>query len=208
MNTIGQFLNRLNRRSVVFLAIAAFILIVIILDRLLFSPLYHSMKKLDDELALKKDLIMKYYSIIGMEETYKQKLNELRASSNSIENRLFLSKTEDLAQAKFQEFVKNVARRNGLIVSRSSARKGEIINEEPKLMLVYAIFTVNDVDKVKKIQSFLYNVEYENEKLIFVDELKLRGPGIDTTRGPGFDTFRGVSATITLFAIAKLEART
>jgi hypothetical protein len=135
-----------------------------------------------------------------MKDSYEKKLNELKDSYNSIENRLFQCKTEDLAQAKLQEFVKNVARQNGLIVSRSSAQKGEIINDDPHLMLVYAKVEINDIDKIKKLQKFLYNVEYEKEKFIFIDDLKIRGVGFDTTKG--------VTTTIKLFTIAKIETKT
>jgi hypothetical protein len=104
-----------------------------------------------------------------------------------------------LAQAKLQNYIKSVARKNGLIISRSSAQKVEIINDEPHLILVYARVEINDIDKIKKLQKFLYNIEYNNEKLIFVDDLKIKSTGFTTTKG--------VSATIKLFAIAKLEAK-
>jgi Tfp pilus assembly protein PilO len=194
---INQYIKNLNRRTKVFSGIVVFILIVIILDRLLFSHLYHSLNKLDEELSLKKDLLTKYYSTIAMKETYKKRLNELKASYNSIEKRLFLYGTVDLAQAKLQEFVKNVAMKNGIIVSRSSAKKGEIINENPFLMLIYGDFEINDIDKIEKLQSFLHNIEHINEKLIFVDDLKIKGTGFDMTKG--------VSISIKLFTIAKLE---
>jgi hypothetical protein len=113
---------------------------------------------------------------------------------------LFQSKTEDLAQAELQEFVKSVARQNGLIVSRSSAQKGETINDDPHLMLVYAKVEIDDIDRIKKLQKFLNDIEYEKEKLIFVDDLKIRGIGFDTTKG--------VSTTIKLFTIAELETKT
>ena len=98
-----------------------------------------------------------------------------------------------------QEFIKSVARKNGILVSRSSSKKGKVITDKPSLMLIHAKVEINDVDKMAKIQSFLYNIEYENEKLIFVDELKLRSSG--------FDISIGVSATITLSTIAKLETK-
>ena len=196
--TIGQFINNLNRRTKIFSGIAVFIFIMIILDRVFFSHLYHSTSKLDEELSLKRGLLTKYYATIGMKETYKKKLNELRTSYSSIENKLFVCRTVDLAQAKLQEFVKNVARRNGIIVSRSSAKKGEIINEHSHLMLIYGNFEIHDIDKIKRLQSFLYNIEYKNKKLIFIDDLKIKGTGFDATKG--------VSISIRLFTIAKLEA--
>jgi hypothetical protein len=197
--TIRQLLNRFNKRAIIFSSIAIFILIVIVLDRLSFSPFFHSIKNINEELSLKKDLLIKYNTTISMKDSYKKKLNELKDSYKSIENRLFQCKTENLAQAKLQEFVKSVARQNGLIVSRSSAQKGEIISDDPHLMLVYAKVEINDIDRIKKLQTFLYDIEYEKKKLIFVDDLKIRGIGFDTTKG--------VTTTIKLFAIAKLETK-
>ena len=67
---------------------------------------------------------------------------------------------------KLQEIIKSVTRKNGIIVSRSSSKQGKLITENPFLMLIHAKVEINDVDKMSKIQSFLYNIEYENEKLI------------------------------------------
>ncbi len=195
---IGQLLNKFNKRAIIFSSIVIVILMVIILDRLSFGSFFQS-NNIDEELSIKKDLLMKYNTTISMKDSYEKKLNERKDSYNSIENRLFQCKTEDLAQAKLQEFVKNVARQNGLIVSRSSTQKGEIINDDPHLMLVYAKVEINDIDKIKKLQIFLYDIEYEKKKLIFIDDLKLRSSG--------FEISRGVSVSITLFTIAKLETK-
>ncbi len=195
---MGQLLNKFNKRTIIFSCIAMVILIVIILDRLSFGSFFQS-NNMDEELSLKKDLLVKYNTVISMKDSYEKKLNELKDSYKSIENRLFRCKTGDLAQAKLQEFIKSVARQNGLIVSRSSAQKGEIISDKPHLMLVYAKVEINDIDKIKKLQEFLYDVEYEKKKLIFIDDLKLRSSG--------FEISRGVSASITLFTIAKLETK-
>ncbi len=195
---MGQLLNKFNKRTIIFSCIAMVILIVIILDRLSFGSFFQS-NNMDEELSLKKDLLVKYNTVISMKDSYEKKLNELKDSYKSIENRLFQCKTGDLAQAKLQEFIKSVARQNGLIVSRSYAQKGEIISDEPHLMLVYAKVDINDIDKIKKLQTFLYDIEYEKKKLIFVDDLKIRGIGFDTTKG--------VSTTIKLFTIAELETK-
>ncbi len=195
---MGQLLNKFNKRTIIFSCIAIVILMVIILDKLSFGSFFQS-NNMDEELSLKKDLLVKYNTVISMKDSYEKKLNELKDSYKSIENRLFQCKTGDLAQAKLQEFIKRVARQNGLIVSRSSAQKGEIISDEPHLMLVYAKVEINDIDKIKKLQEFLYDVEYEKKKLIFIDDLKLRSSG--------FEISRGVSASITLFTIAKLETK-
>ena len=194
-----QQLAKLNKRTVIFLSIAVVLLIVIIFDRLSFNPFHNASGNLNDELALKKELFIKYNTAISKKDSYEKQLNKLKDTYNSLEKKFIQSKTEDLAQAKLQDYIKSAARKSGLIISRSSAQKVEIINDEPHLMLVYARVEINDIDKIKKLQKFLYNIEYYNEKLIFIDDLKIKSTGFTTTKG--------VSATIKLFAIAKLEAK-
>ncbi len=196
---IGQLLNRFNKRTIIFSSIAIVVLIVIVIDRLSFSPFFHSIKNIDEELSLKENLLRKYNTTVSMKDSYGMKLKELKDSYKSIENRLFQCKTEDLAQAKLQEFVKGVARQNGLIISRSSTQRGEIVSDDAHLMLVYAKVEIDDIDRIKKLQKFLYDIEYEKKKLIFIDDLKIRGTGFDTTKG--------VSTTIKLFTIAELETK-
>ena len=197
---IGQLLNKLDKKTIILLSIAVVILFVVIFDRLSFLPFPQTFKNIDEELSLKKDLLMKYNVAISMKDSYEKTLNELRGSYNSIENKLFQSKTEDLAQAKLQGYVKDIARQSGLIISRSSAQKGKIISDDRRLMLVYVRVEITDIDRIKKLQKFLYNIEYDKEKFLFVDDLKIKGVGFDTTKG--------VSTIIKLFTLAKLEAKT
>ncbi len=194
-----QYLNKLNKRTVIFLSVAVVLLLVIIFDRLSFSPFHNAPGNLNDEFALKKELFIKYNTAISKKDSYEKQLIKLKDTYNSLEKKFIQSQTEDLAQAKLQDYIKSAARKSGLIISRSSAQKVEIINDEPHLMLVYARVEINDIDKIKKLQKFLYTIEYYNEKLIFVDELKIKSTGFTITKG--------VSATIKLFAIAKLEAK-
>ena len=190
--------QQLNKRTTVFLSIAVVLLIVIICDRLAFNP-FHSMSgNLDDKLDLKKELFTKYNIAISKRGGYEAQLAKLKDTYSSYENKFIQSKTEDLAQARLQDYVKSVARKSGLIISRSSAQKVENINDKPHLMLVYARVEINDIDKVKKLQKFLYLIEYNSEKLVFVDDLKIESTGFTTTKG--------VSATIKLSAIAKIDA--
>lgn len=191
--------QQLNKRTLIFLSIAVVLLLVIVCDQLSFNPLNSSSGNLNEELALKKSLFVKYNSVISKRELYEKQLLELKDTYSSLDTKFIKSKTEDLAQAQLQDFVKGVARKSGLIISRSSAQNVEILNDEPPLLLVYARVEIKEIDKIKKLQKFLYNIEYNNQKLIFVDDLKIKSTGFTTTKG--------VSAIIKLFAIAKLEAK-
>ena len=194
-----QQLNKLNKRTVVFLSIAVVLLIVIICDRLSFNPFHSVSVNLNDKLVLKKELFTKYNIAISKKGAYEAQLAKLKDTYNSYEEKLIQSKTEDLAQAELQNYVKSVARKSGLIISRSSAQKVENINDKPHLMLVYARVEINDIDKITKLQKFLYLIEYNSEKLVFVDDLKIKSTGFTSTKG--------VSATIKLSADAKIEAK-
>ena len=192
-------MQQLNKRTLIFLSIAVVLLLVIVCDQLSFNPFNSSSGSLNEELALKKSLFVKYNSVISKRELYEKQLLELKDTYSSLDTKFIKSKTEDLAQAQLQDFVKGVARKSGLIISRSSAQNVEILNDEPPLLLVYARVEIKEIDKIKKLQKFLYNIEYNNQKLIFVDDLKIKSTGFTTTKG--------VSAIIKLFAIAKLEAK-
>lgn len=196
---IKKYLDKLSTRAKIFACVAIVILAAIIFDKLFLVPLYQSIREVNEELSLKKDLLEKYSSIISTKELYEKKWKELKVSYDSFEKQFFPCRTKDLAQAKIQGFVKNIARKNGIIISRSSARKGEIISESSHLMLVTANFEINDVDKIKKIQSLLYDIEYEIDKRILINDVKIRSTG--------FGISKGVYVSITLSAIAKLEVR-
>ncbi len=194
-----QHLNKLNKRTVIFLSIAVVLLIVIICDQMSFNTFHGASGSLTDELTLKKELFTRYNTAISRKDLYEEQLIKLKNTYNSFEKKFIRSKTEDLAQAKLQDFIKGVARKSGLIISRSSAQKVKIINDKPHLMLVYAKVEINDIDKIKKLQKFLYNIEYNNEKLVFIDDLKIKSTGFTSTKG--------ASASIKLFAIATLETK-
>ncbi len=198
--SIGQLSKKLNKRTKIFLSIVLALLILIAFERLSFSPFSHSSVNVNDELSLKKELFAKYNLAISMMDSYSVQLGKLTEDYKTLENRLILCKTKNLAQAKLQDYVKKVARQSGLLVTRSSSQNVEIINDDPHLMLVYARVEIADVDRIVKLQKFLYNIECKNEKLIFIDDIKIKSTG--------FGTRKGVSSSIKLFAIAKLEAST
>ncbi len=191
--------NKLNKRTLIFLSIALVLLIVIICDKLLFNSFDSTSENRDDELALKKELYTKYSIIISNRDEYEAQLNKIKNTYNSFEKKLIQSKTENLAQAQLQDYIKGVARKSGLIISRSSAQKVEIINDKPQLMLVYARVEINNIDAIKKLQKFLFNIEYNNKRIVFVNDLKIKATGFTTTKG--------VSATIKLSAIAEIKAK-
>ena len=95
--------------------------------------------------------------------------------------------------------INNLATKNGLIVSRSTALKKEIINKKPYLIELSINFELSDLDNSQKLQNFLYDIEYNNDKLLFLDNLKIKTLGLNVVKGAT------VSSTLT--AIASIEKK-
>ena len=95
--------------------------------------------------------------------------------------------------------INNLATKNGLIVSRSTALKKEIINKKPYLIELSINFELSDLDNSQKLQNFLYDIEYNSDKLLFLDNLKIKTLGLNVVKGAT------VSSTLT--AIASIEKK-
>lgn len=199
MEKIKDFFNRLKKRERILIFIAFFSLISIGIYSLVVSPLLSSLEDKEEQLKNKQALLKKYYRHLGGEGTYKSKLEAYNSAFTSLQKFFLNAETEELAIAELQKTVKNIATRNGLTVSRSTAMARETLNENPPLTLISGNFELGDVDKAKKIQTFLYDIEHNNETIFFIDDFKIRGAGFDVSRGTL------ISATLT--AVARIEKR-
>ncbi len=200
MERIRDYLAGLKKRERILIFIAFFSLVSIGCYSLIVSPLYYALKDSEEQLVRKQALLKRYYRRLGKEETYKNELKTYSEAFTSLQTFFLNAKTEELAIAELQKTVKNIAARNGLTVSRSTAMARETLNENPRLTLISGSFTLVDLNKVKKIQTFLYDIEYNDETIFFVDDFRLRGAGFNVSRGTVL-----VSATVT--AVARIEKR-
>ncbi|HHT9125590.1 MAG TPA: GspMb/PilO family protein [Candidatus Brocadiia bacterium] len=199
MERIKDFFTRLKKRERILIFIAFFSLSSIGIYSLIVSPLSSSLEDKEEQLRNKQAILKKYYRYLGSEEVYRSKLEAYNNAFVSLQKFFLNAETEELAIAELQKTVKNIATRNGLTVSRSNAMAREVLNENPPLTIIAGYFELGDVDRVKKIQTFLYDIEHNNETIFFVDDLKIRGAGFDVSRGTL------ISATLT--AVARIEKR-
>ncbi|MBI2560427.1 MAG: hypothetical protein HYW14_04765 [Planctomycetes bacterium] len=199
MERIKDFFARLKKRERILIFIAFFSLSSIGIYSLIVSPLSSSLEDKEEQLRNKQAILKKYYRYLGSEEVYRSKLEAYNNAFVSLQKFFLNAETEELAIAELQKTVKNIATRNGLTVSRSNAMAREVLNENPPLTIIAGYFELGDVDRVKKIQTFLYDIEHNNETIFFVDDLKIRGAGFDVSRGTL------ISATLT--AVARIEKR-
>lgn len=192
-------LGNLKKRERALVIIALLVFVSLMANKFLIAPTLRTFSKVDEKYDSKNILLKKYYEYISNEKWYSEKLHELEDEYEVMEGKILAFETEELASAKLQELTKNIAKRNGLTISRSIAAKKKVINDDPYLVAISANFEINDIDQLKKLRTFIYDVEYNKDKLFFVDDIKVKGIGLDKTDG--------VSISTTVAAIAAIKKR-
>lgn len=181
------------------LIMAIVVLLYIGIDRVAIAPFFKSINETKERLETQKQLLEKYYSFAANKKQYETRLTDLDQYYTKFQEKFLSEETEELASAKLQEMINNLATKNGLIVSRSTALKKEIINKKPYLIELSINFELSDLDNSQKLQNFLYDIEYNNDKLLFLDNLKIKTLGLNVVKGAT------VSSTLT--AIASIEKK-
>ena len=55
-------------------------------------------------------------------------------------------------------------------------------------------FEISDLDSSQKLQNFLYDIEHNNDKLLFIDNLRIKTLGLNVIKGAT------ISSTLTAIA--------
>lgn len=199
---MGKFQERFYKiklRERVLLIVAIIVLLYIGIDRVMIAPFFKSINETKERLETQNQLLKKYYSFVANKKQYETRLSDLEEYYKKYQEKFLSEETEELASAKLQEMINNLATRNGLVVSRSTALKKEIINKKPYLIELSINFEISNLDNSQKLQNFLYDIEYNKERLLFLDNLKIKTLGLNVVKGAT------ISSTLT--AIAAIEKK-
>lgn len=199
---MGKFQERFYKfklRERVLLIVAIIVLLYIGIDRVVIAPFFKSINETKERLETQNQLLKKYYSFVANKKQYETRLSDLEEYYKKYQEKFLSEETEELASAKLQEMINNLATRNGLVVSRSTALKKEIINKKPYIIELSINFEISNLDNSQKLQNFLYDIEYNKERLLFLDNLKIKTLGLNVVKGAT------ISSTLT--AIAAIEKK-
>lgn len=194
MDRFLAIFNRFKIRERILLVVAIIVIFYLGLDRVVITPFFKSINETKDRLETQKKLLMKYYSFAANKKQYETRLGELEQYYTKLQEKILFEETEELASAKLQEMINNIATKNGLVVSRSTALKKEVINKNPYLIAMSINFEISDLDSSQKLQNFLYDIEYNNDKLLFVNSLRIKTLGLNVVKGAT------ISSTLTAIA--------
>ena len=195
MDKLFNVFMRFNVRERMLLILSLLVLFYFGMDKLLISPFFKSIKETKERLETQEKLLNKYYSFAANKKQYEAILDELKKYYEKLQGKFLSEETEELASAKLQEIINNLATKSGLVVSRSTALKKEIINKNPHLIALSINFEINDLDSTQKLQTFLHDIEYNTDKLLFINSLRIKTLGLKVVKGAS------ISSTLTAIAI-------
>lgn len=199
MEKFIKLFARFKTRERILLIMALIVLFAVSVDRVLITPFFKSIRETKERLETQKKLLGKYHSFIASKEQYENRLNDMEHYYTNLQEKFLIEETESLAFAKLHEMVNNLARKNGLVVSRSTALRKEVVNNNPYLIALSVNIEVNEIHSSQELQNFLYDAEYKNDKFLFIDNLRIKTLG--------YDSIRGATISSTLTAIASIEKR-
>ena len=194
MEKLLERFGKFKLRERLLLIIATLVLLYLGIDRVAVTPFFKSIHETSDRLETQRKLLKKYHLFAINKKKYEARLSELEQYYTNLEGKFLTEETEELASAKLQEMVNNLAKKNGLVVARSTALKKEVLYKKPYLVALSINIEINDVDGTQKLQNFLYDIEYNSDKLLFIDTLKIKTLGMDVIKGAT------VSSTLTAIA--------
>ncbi len=199
MNKLLERFQKFKAREKILLIAALAVILYMGIDRIAITPFFKSIRETNDRLETQRKLLGKYRSFIANKKYYENRLNDLEQYYAKLQEKILIEETEELASAKLQEIINNLATKNGLVVSRSTALKKEVLNKKPYLIALSINFEVSDLNSSQKLQSFLYDIEYNHDKLLFIDNLRIKTLGLNTVKG--------VTISSTLTAIASIARK-
>ena len=199
MRKFSELFQKFKLRERVLLIVAIIVLAYIGIDKIVITPFFKSISETKERLETQKQLLKKYYSFIANKKQYETQLGDLEHYYAEYQGKFLSEETEELASAKLQQIINNLATKNGLVVTSSTALKKEIVNKKPYLIELSINFEISNLDNSQKLQKFLYDIEYNDEKLLFLDNLKIKTLGLNIAKG--------VTISSTLKAIASIEKK-
>ncbi|MEK6621107.1 MAG: type II secretion system protein GspM [Planctomycetota bacterium] len=194
MEKLLERFGKFKLRERLLLIIAILVLFYLGIDKVAITPFFKSINETNDRLETQRKLLKKYHLFAINKMKYEARLSELEQYYTNLEGKFLTEETEELASAKLQEMVSNLAKKNGLVVARSTALKKDVLNKKPYLVALSINIEINDMDGTQKLQNFLYDIEYNSDKLLFIDTLKIKTLGMDVVKGAT------VSSTLTAIA--------
>jgi hypothetical protein len=133
------------------------------------QPLFEAAKKAQEEILLKKNVILKYESFLQNRKTVEEGLDRTMKQYEEIQQRLLPGETPQLGAANLQEIVKRVSEKNGIGIRSFRIMEPKEINSYRKVSVQIEF---NPTNSMLSLGQFIYDIENHGKELM-ISEMDL-----------------------------------
>jgi hypothetical protein len=159
-------LNLPRRKALWGVSVAAVAILIYFLGVV---PLTEAKKKAEEEIVLKRKVLLKYEEYLKNRKTVEEELHRTIKVHETVQQRLLAGETPQLGAANLQEIIKRLFDKNSVAI-----RSFRIL--EPKEMNVYRRISLhiefNPINSILNLGQLIYDIE-NNEKELMISEMDL-----------------------------------
>ena len=130
-------------------------------------PLIEATKKAQEEITLKKRVLLKYEDYLQNRKTVEEELDCTLKQYEEVQQRLLPGETAQVGAANLQEIVKRLSEKNGIGVRSFVIREPKQIDPYSKVSIQIEF---NPVNSLLSFGQFIYDIEH-HEKELMISEM-------------------------------------
>ncbi len=132
-------------------------------------PLVEAKKKAEEEIFLKRRVLLKYGEYLSNRKTVEQELDRTLKQHEEVQKRLLPGETPQLGAANLQEIVKRLSEKNGIAIRSFRMLEPKEINSYRKVSIQIEF---NPTNSMLSLGQFIYDIE-NHEKELMISEMDL-----------------------------------
>jgi type II secretory pathway component PulM len=129
-------------------------------------PLIEATKKTDEEIALKKKIILKYEEYLRNRKAMEEALAQTLKQYDGVQQRLLPGETPQLGAASLQEIVKRLSEKNGIGVRSFRILEPKEVDGYRKIALQ---IDFNPTNSMLSLAQFIHDIEHHEKQLMITD---------------------------------------
>lgn len=142
---------------------------VILIYALGILPLVEAKKKVEEEIALKKRVLLKYEEYLSNRKTVEEELARTLKQHEGTQTRLLPGETPQLGAANLQEIVKRLSEKNGIAIRSFRILEPKEINSYSKVSVQIEF---NPTNSMLSLGQFIHDIEH-HERELMISEMDL-----------------------------------
>lgn len=143
--------------------------IAILIYALGVQPLFEAGKKAQEEILLKKNVILKYESFLQNRKAVEEGLDRTMKQYEEVQQRLLPGETPQLGAANLQEIVKRLSEKNGIGIRSFRILEPKEINSYRKVSVQIEF---NPTNSMLSLGQFIHDIENHGKELM-ISEMDL-----------------------------------